>query len=177
MWIFTVTAVSSHYDVCRIMGFVASWGLSPITGFVANSWVCRQVCRIMWFIASYGVCRTWDLMQYRIYSTVAPHIYSRRINVRRLCPGTAFRNCAPLLSHWDSIFILFLSSFYNISNQLFLHFNTLINKSELFLFRRWVGLAVSVPASRPPVPGKNLGPGGGLPTVWSEVEQICTVIM
>ena len=145
----------SHHGVCGIMGlspilgfvakYVALCGLSPVMGFVAHEIWCSIVSTLQW---------------HRTY---------------RLCPGTAFRNCAQSLGQH---FFFFLSSFYNISNQLFLHFNTLINKSELFLFRRWVGLAVSVPASRPPVPGKNLGPGGGgLPTVWSEGEQICTVIM
>ena len=38
------------------------------------------------------------------------------------------------------------------------------------LFRRSGGLVVSIPATRPPVPGSNLGPS--LLTVWSEGQQI-----
>ena len=45
----------------------------------------------------------------------------------------------------------------------------------MLTLRRCDGLVVSVPASRPPVPGSNLGPG--LPTVRSEGRQIVTIIL
>ena len=38
------------------------------------------------------------------------------------------------------------------------------------LFKRSGGLVVSIPATRPPFPGSNLGPS--LLTVWSEGQQI-----
>ena len=42
--------------------------------------------------------------------------------------------------------------------------------------RRCGGLVVRVSASRSPVPGSILGPGGGLPTVWSEGRQITLIL-